>query len=114
MSTRDDLRRLEEKFWLGGGETFHSTMADGAIIVFAYPAGILQGDSARKGVSAQPRWRSVVMADRTVNQKGDVAVLAYRTEAERPDAPILKALCASTYLRDEGTWRLMSHQQTPV
>jgi hypothetical protein len=114
MSTRDDLWRLEEKFWLGGGETFHSTMADGAIIVFAYPAGILQGDSARKGVSGQPKWRSVVMADRTVNLKGDVAVLAYRAEAERPDAPILKALCASTYVRDEGTWRLMSHQQTPV
>ena len=43
-----------------------------------------------------------------------VAVLAYRAEAERPDAPILKALCASSYVRDEGTWRLMSHQQTPA
>lgn len=114
MSTDSDLWQLEEKFWLGGGETFHSTMADGAIIVFAYPAGILQGDSARQGVTAQPKWRSVVMIDRTVNLRGDVAVLAYRAEAERPDAPILKALCASTYLRDDGGWRLMSHQQTPV
>lgn len=114
MSDADALWRLEEGAWLGGAETLHSTMADGAILVFPFPAGILQGDGIARGVAARPRWRSVLMADRTANIRGNVAVLAYRAEAEQEGAPIEKMLCASTYVREEGSWRLMSHQQTPV
>ena len=44
----------------------------------------------------------------------DIAVLAYRVSAERDGAAIYEALCASTYLNDNGNWLRMSHQQTPV
>ncbi len=114
MSRESELWHLEESFWLGGAETFRSKMADGAIMVFPYPAGILQGDTITDGVAAGPRWRSVLMKDRAANIRGDVAVLAYKAEAEREGEPIRQMLCASTYLREEGGWRLMSHQQTPA
>lgn len=114
MDDQDTLWQLEESFWLGGAETFRSTMADGAIMVFPYPAGILQGETIVEGVKSAPRWRSVVMRDRKLNIRGSVAVLAYKAEAEREGAPIQTMLCASTYLREDGGWRLMSHQQTPA
>ncbi len=114
MSDESELWRLEESFWLGGAETFRSTMADGAIMVFPYPAGILRGDAITSGVASAPRWRSVLMKDRAATIRGNVAVLAYRAEAERAGEPIRQMLCASTYLREEDGWRLMSHQQTPA
>lgn len=114
MSDESDLWRQEETFWLGDVEKFRSAMTDGAIMVFPYPAGILQGEKITDGVASAPRWRSVLMKDRAANIRGDVAVLAYKAEAEREGEPIRQMLCASTYLREEGGWRLMSHQQTPV
>jgi len=54
------------------------------------------------------------MAERRVTKCGDIAILTYRVSAEKPDVPIYKALCASTYLRDEEKWLRLSHQQTPV
>ncbi len=114
MSDESELWRLEESFWLGGAETYRSAMADGAIMVFPYPAGILQGEKITDGVTSGPRWRSVLMKDRAANIRGNVAVLAYKAEAEREAEPIRQMLCASTYLREDGSWRLMSHQQTPA
>lgn len=114
MTDQANLWQLEESFWLGGAETFRSAMADGAIMVFPYPAGILQGDTIVEGVKSAPRWRSVLMKDRKLNIRDSVAVLAYKAEAEREGAPIQTMLCASTYLREAGGWRLMSHQQTPA
>ena len=57
-------------------------------------------------------WRSVVMAERRVTRYRDIAILTYRVSAEKPDVPIYKALCASTYLHDDDTWLRISHQQT--
>ena len=59
-------------------------------------------------------WRSFVMAERRVMRCRDIAILTYRVSAEKPDVPIYKALFASTYLNDEGTWLRISHQQTVV
>lgn len=114
MDDERALWRLEEGFWLGGAETFRSRMADGAIMIFPYPTGILQGDRITQSLAGVPRWRSVVMADRTLTLRGNVAVLAYRAEAEREGEAIRTMLCASTYVRDGDGWRLISHQQTPA
>lgn len=111
--TENTLWQLEESFWLGGAETFRSRMADGAIMVFPMPAGIMAGDGIICGVGTAPRWRSVVMRDRRITVRGNVAVLAYQAEAEREGEPIRPLLCASTYVEDAEGWRLMSHQQTP-
>ncbi|WYK06415.1 hypothetical protein DWF04_022505 [Cereibacter sphaeroides f. sp. denitrificans] len=54
------------------------------------------------------------MSDRTIARQGNVAVLAYRVLAEKPDVAIHEALCASTWLNDAGTWRRLAHQQTAV
>ena len=114
MNVEDELWKLEESFWLGGAETFRSKLADGAVMVFPYPAGILQGDHIAKSVEGAPRWRSVVMSNRSARIRDSVAVLAYEAAAEREGAPIVRMLCASTYLREGNGWRLMSHQQTPA
>lgn len=113
MSDENDIWALEERFWTDGADGARKMTARGAVFVFPYPVGILQGDALwREGEVAQ-RWRSVVFSERSFKQEGDVAVLAYHASAERADQPLYEALCTSSYLRDAGTWLRISHQQTP-
>ena len=114
MTVEKELWELEERFWLDGAETFRKKLSNDAVMVFPYPAGILQGEAIVDGLDATPRWRSVVMSDRVFRQRGNTALLAYRASAERADEDIYEVLCASTYVQDGDDWQLISHQQTPA
>lgn len=114
MTDKDALWTIEERFWTKGADSARSMTAKGAVLVFPYPVGILQGDQIwREGLVAQ-RWRSVDFSERSFALEKDVAVLAYHVSAERDGTPIYEAYCTSTYLSDNGTWLRMVHQQTPL
>jgi hypothetical protein len=108
------LWEMEDHFWTSGADNAQTTTATNAVMIFPYPPGILQGDQIWAHLRQSTGWRSVVMAERRVTRCGDIAILTYRVSAEKPDVPIYKALCASTYLHDEDTWLRLSHQQTMV
>lgn len=116
LSPQDDetLWDLEERFWTGGLDSVRATTAKNAVMIFPYPAGILQGDQIWSRLKPETSWRSIEMADRSAVRRGALAVLAYRISAETADVPIYEALCASTYLLDEDEWLRMSHQETPI
>ena len=105
---------MEEHFWTSDAENARATTAANAVMIFSYPPGILQGDQIWTHLRENTGWRTVVMSERRVMRCHDTAILTYRVSAEKPDMPIYKALCASTYLNDEGTWLRISHQQTSV
>lgn len=109
---REILWDMEEHFWTSGVDSARSTTSTNAVMILAYPPGILQGDQIWDHMALRTGWRSVVMAERRVTRCGDSAILTYRVSAEKSDVPIFKALCASTYLHDEDTWLRISHQQT--
>ena len=110
----DHLWRLEEALWTSGRDSARTVTDAGAILILPYPDGILQGDPAQAQLPANTGWRLVEMDNRTVMRRGTVAVLAYRVRAEKAEVPIFAALCASTWLKDAGTWLRVSHQHTPV
>lgn len=115
MSTEEDtLWDRETRFWTGGRDYAERVMGEDAVMVFPYPAGILQGRAILDGMDTAPRWRSVEMSDRVFTRKGPLRLLAYRASAERADTPIYTALCASTWMLDGEDWRLVAHQQTPI
>jgi hypothetical protein len=116
LTMRDEatLWDLEERFWTGELDSARATTAKDAVMIFPYPAGLLQGDRIWNRLKQGTRWRSVGMTDRRLMRRGALVVLAYRVSAEKADAPIYEALCASTYLHDEDRWLRISHQQTPV
>lgn len=114
MADEDDLWALEERFWTEGADSARHMTAKDAVFVFPFPTGIIQGDSICRESSVAQRWRSVVFTERYFKQVKDVAILAYHVSAERGDIPIYEALCTSSYLKDDGKWLRISHQQTPV
>lgn len=105
---------LEERFWTGGADSARRMTARGAVFVFRYPAGILQGDAIWREKDVAQRWRSVEMSERYLTREGEIAALAYRVSGERAGEPIHEAVCTSTYLRDDGKWLRLTHQQTPA
>ncbi|MGQ3486328.1 hypothetical protein [Roseovarius pacificus] len=111
---REVLWDMEEHFWTSGADKARATTATNAVMIFPYPPGILQGDHIWTRLKQNTGWRSLVMRERRVMRCGEIAILTYRASAEKPDVPIFKALCASTYLHDEDRWLRLSHQQTTV
>lgn len=105
---------MEEHFWTSGADNARATTATDAVMIFPYPPGILQGDQLWTHLPERTGWRSVVMAERRAMRCLDIAILTYRVSAEKADVPIYKALCASTYLKDDESWMRISHQQTAV
>ncbi|RDC68540.1 hypothetical protein DLJ49_19710 [Rhodovulum sp. 12E13] len=105
---------LEERFWTGGADSARRMTARGAVFVFPYPAGIIQGDAIWREKDVAQRWRSVEMSERYLAREGEIAVLAYRVSAERAGEPIREAVCTSTYLRGDGKWLRLTHQETPA
>ena len=111
---QNSLWDIEERFWTGGADNARATTAENAVMICPYPTGILQGDQIWHGLKRRTGWRSVKMAERRATQCGDIVILSYHASAEKADVPIYEALCASTYLHDNGTWLRTSHQQTPI
>jgi len=114
MTDETTLWDLEERFWTEGADSARSMTAKGAVFIFPYPAGILQGDNMLREKDVAQRWRSVEISERVLSRHSDIAVLAYRVSAERSGEPIYEALCSSSYVLDNGTWLRLSHQQTVV
>ena len=105
---------MEEHFWTSGAHSARATTAASAVMILSVPSSILQGDQLWAVFRHMTAWRSVVIAERRITRCRDIAILTYSVSAEKPDVPIFKALCSSTYLDDDDRWLRMSHQQTAM
>ena len=120
MSVRDDLIELERESWRAlstDGDTaaghYEALLADEVLMLL--PGGLVI-DDRRKVVDSMrgAHWDSFEITDERVLELDDrTAVVAYRATARRADHDY-DALFNSTYVRDDGTWRLVLHQQTPI
>ncbi|MBD9529035.1 nuclear transport factor 2 family protein [Paracoccus sp. PAR01] len=109
----DELWREERDFWLAGSAEAARKLDDGCLMVFA-PAGILTRRKVVENLGASPRWQEVTISDRASIETDELCVLAYRATARRAGAETYRALCTTTWIRRDGDWRIVQHQQTPV
>lgn len=118
MSTKrtETLLELERRLWKGDAEQFRALLADGALMAFPDPIGVLERDATIEAVEQAPRWQSVEFHDvRTVALGASAAVLSYRAVARRsPDEPSYTVRAGSCYVRSDDGWRLAYHHQTPL
>jgi hypothetical protein len=109
----ETLWEMENSFWLDGPDFYESSMASDARMVFPSPVGILAGKEIVEGLKQGPRWQSVDFEEKTETCRGDTSVLAYKAIGRRDGEDPYIALCASTYVKSDGKWVLLAHQQTP-
>lgn len=109
--TFQDLWPTEEKLWLGGVEEYAQLLHSACLMAFA-GVGTLDRAAVMETIGGQ-RWRSVSTRDAVLSEVDeDLAVLSYRAEAQRDGSAAYRCVCTSTYLRTDGRWRLVQHQQS--
>lgn len=109
----DDLWREEREFWLSGAAEAARKLDDACLMALA-PQGILTRRRVVESLSSAPRWQEVTLADRASIETDEICVLAYHATARRAGAETYRALCTTTWIRRDGDWRIVQHQQTPV
>lgn len=109
----DEIWHEERAFWLAGAAEALRKLDEGCLMVLA-PTGILTRRKVVDTLSAGPRWQEIGMTDRASILTDDLCVLAYRVTARRPGAETYRALCTTTWMRRDGDWRIVQHQQTPA
>lgn len=120
MSTETDLADLERSGWQAlatSGDAaaafYDEVLAQDVLMLL--PGATVIDDRARVVDSMRGApWDEFELSDeRVVPLGGDGAVVAYRAAARRGDMHY-EALFTSTYIREDGAWRLAVHQQTPA
>jgi hypothetical protein len=116
-----DLVELEKQGWRAlssegdaGRRFYRSILRDDAVMLF--PGGFrLEGkQEILASLAAQP-WQSwQIEAAQVIALTENASALAYRVTARRQGSEPYVALVSSTYVRSEGEWKLVLHQQTPV
>ncbi|MGA0615312.1 DUF4440 domain-containing protein [Paracoccus sp. KR1-242] len=109
----DELWREERDFWLAGVAEAVRKLDETCVMAFA-PTGILSRRKVVERLGTVPRWQEISMTERAVVETNEVCVLAYRATARRSGADAYRALCTTTWIRRDGDWRILQHQQTPV
>jgi hypothetical protein len=107
------LWEREREFWLGGVSVYREHLAGDSLMVF--PGMVLSKSQTEASIAGGPRWTSVAFADqRLVPLTPDVVALVYRASASREgeEAPY-SAVVSSVYVRQDGSWKLALHQQSP-
>lgn len=116
MTRHEELWSLERQFWLSGAEFYERTLAPQVLMVFPPPVGILDRAATVDSIGSAARWQNVSFTEQQlVAAKSDTVVLAYAAHADRGgEDSRYAAQCSSVYVRDDGGWRLVLHQQTPM
>jgi hypothetical protein len=112
-----ELEALERRGWEAlsgpGGAAFYSEfMADDGLMVF--PGLVLDKAASIQAISDTTPWLSYELEGvRLIGAMPHAATVVYGATAQREGGSPYRALMASVYVRREGNWRLVLHQQTP-
>ncbi len=113
MTDEQELLEIEHALATGGGDEYREHLADDAIVII--PAEALDKSETVAAMERSPGWDEVEISQTHLRQVGDGgAVLTYSFRGRRGDDQAYGALMSSAYSKDDGTWKLVLHQQTPL
>ena len=116
MELQDQLLKIERDLWTGGPEEYHRHLDADCLVAFSDDtAGVSSREEIAGSAGHSPRWHELDLDARgLLRPSDDVALLTYRASARRGDEEHYEALVSSCYLRRDGEWRMVFHQQTPL
>jgi hypothetical protein len=118
VSFEDELIELEREGWRalssGAGRAYYrKRLTDNALVAFSF--GVLTREATIEAIESAPPWSSFEMKDpRVVALNQDSGVVVYAVVAQREGETPYSAVISSTFVREDGAWRLAFHQQTPT
>ena len=115
MTITDELLRIERGFFTGGADYYRQNLDDLCVTVFTEMAGTFKRDEIAGMIVDMDRWR-----DLNLEVKGclepvpGLAILTYAVKAMRKNKQPHAAAVTSGYVKRNGTWKMVLHQQTPL
>jgi hypothetical protein len=120
MTTHHDLIDLERSAWdalATSGEAaatfYEERLSRHPLVLLPGGMSIDDRDAIIDSMRGAPWDRFELSDERVIDLTDDAAVVAYRATAVRGDHEYT-ALFNSTYVHEDGEWRMALHQQTPV
>jgi hypothetical protein len=115
MNAHGAILEVEKGFWSGGADFYRANVDEKCLVAFSEMAGVMSNDKVASTVADGARWKDLKMDEKGFLQlDDDTAILTYRAEASRPNGDVYRALVSSGYVKHNGAWKLMFHQQTPL
>jgi predicted GH43/DUF377 family glycosyl hydrolase len=114
-----ELIHLEHDGWRSlcdstGGDFYGDIMTADGVMILAHGFALTR-DQVIASLADAPPWERYEIEDaRVIELSDDAASVVYTGRGIRSDEPPFVALMSSTYVRDDGRWRLKIYQQTPV
>jgi hypothetical protein len=117
MSLAKRLIALEHEGWDAlvageGGRHYREHLTDDALM--AFPFGVLTRSASIEAMESAPPWEGYEIADPRVVELGDDSgIVVYEVVARRPGEEPYSAVLSTTFVRDDGNWKVAFHQQSP-
>lgn len=118
MNLKETLMALEEQFWEASSaanvDLIRSYLTDDALTVGAF--GVLNKEATTAVNQGQPPfsfWR-IENEPRILQLTADCAVVIYKATAQREGREQFTVMMSSTYVNQDGSWKLAFHHQTPL
>jgi hypothetical protein len=108
----DTLLPLERALAGGGGDEYRARLAEEAVVIV--PGAVLDRDSTVAAMDASSGWDDFAFEGVRALPIGDDAGLLTYTFEGRRGAQHYRAVLSSVYVRRDGDWRMVLHQQTPL
>lgn len=118
MRLEQELIEVEREGWRalsssGAGDYYREHLTENAVMAFGF--GVISRDEAIEAMDSAPPWSSFELrAPRVVALTEDSGVVVYSVVACREGQAPYSAVVSSTFVRQDGVWKLAFHQQTPA
>lgn len=112
MGLLEEILDIERRLAGGDVAAYRELCRDDA--VFLMPGMVAGRDEAITGLEQSAPWDHFELTGADVRRLGsEAAVVFYRFEGRRGEMSYVADM-ASSYVHEDGRWRLVTHQQTPV
>ena len=115
-SRAGEIEDLERRGWQAlsgsnGAAFYEKVMAEDGFMVF--PGMVMDKPTAVATIREVEPWSRFELADIRVAVDANAALITYRANAQRAGQPEYEAVMSSVYVRRQGQWLLLLHQQSP-
>jgi hypothetical protein len=115
MTIQDELLGIERGFWSGGADYYRQNLDDLCVTVFTEMAGTFKKNEIAGMITETDRWRDLKLDVKgCLEPAPGFGVLTYTVKATRKNNDPYTAAVTSAYVKRNGAWKMVLHQQTPL
>ena len=115
-SPKNEIEELERRGWAAlsgpdGAAFYQDAMAEEGLMVFQ--GMVMDKATAIATIREVQPWSTFALSNVRITGDDNAALVTYQAKAQRAGQPEYEAVMSSVYVRRDGRWLLLLHQQSP-